>query len=44
MTGEVSVGAIGDVEFLRWVPQVICQVEEDLSCCVFILVWYTSFH
>ena len=22
----------------------ICQVEEDSSCNVFILVWYTSYH
>ena len=30
--------------FLGVFPWVICQVEEDSSCHVFILVWYTSSH
>ena len=39
MAGEVGVGAIGAVNFCGGVPQVIWNVEKDLSCSVFILVW-----
>ena len=44
MASEVGVGAIAAEDFWGGVPRVICKVEKDSSCSVFLLVYYTSSH